>query len=119
MKPTYQIGLLAEWICLLRLWLTGWRVLARRWKHHQGEIDLIACRGRVIAFIEVKARMSTEQAVQAITHHQRQRIIQAAQAWMAGQTAHHHTEQEYRFDVMTVSRWPWPCRIPNAWQMAG
>lgn len=115
MKSTYQIGLLAEWLCVLRLWLTGWRILARRWQHPLGEIDLIACRRQVVAFIEVKARKSRAQALESVRPPQRQRIVRAAQAWI-GQYP------EYagfclRFDIMWVTGWPWPQRLSNAWQL--
>ncbi len=50
-------GRWAEMLCLAHLWLTGWRVLAYRLLAKRGsglgEIDIVARRGRVLAFIEV------------------------------------------------------------------
>jgi len=113
MKATHEIGLLAEWLCLLRLWLCGWRVLARRWRHPAGEIDLIMRRGNVIAFIEVKTRKDRDTALTAITLRQRQRITTVAGIWLAQNAQNGNAE--CRFDVMWVGRWPWPRHVANAW----
>jgi putative endonuclease len=110
---SYQIGLLAEFLCLLRLWCGGWRVLARRYKTPQGEIDLIVRRGRVIAFVEVKSRKSRDAALACISKSQQQRIIRAAHHWLAahGEFAGFHL----RFDIMWVTGWPWPGHLAGAW----
>lgn len=115
MKQTYAIGLLAEWLCILRLWLTGWRVLARRFRHPLGEVDLIAKRRNIIAFIEVKARSSGRKALESIHPAQQQRIMRSAQMWMAK----HPQFQAYdmRFDVMWLSHWPFPHRLTDAFRM--
>ena len=55
-RRSERAGRRAEWIGALILTLKGYRILARRFRVHSGEIDLIARRGDVIAFIEVKAR---------------------------------------------------------------
>ncbi len=114
MIPTYQIGILAEWLCILRLWLTGWRILNRRWKHFAGEIDIIACRSNKLAFIEVKTRPTTEQAITAIHNTQQKRITKAATAWIRQHPEYAGFYQS--FDIMWVTVWPWPRRLCNAWQ---
>ena len=50
------------------LWLRakGWQVLDRRVKTAAGEIDLVAKRGRLVAFIEVKWRQKREELDHAI-----------------------------------------------------
>jgi putative endonuclease len=63
--------------------LRGWRVLARNYRTNNGEIDLIAARGSVVAFVEVKARPGLEEARTAITHEKRRRISKAAAHWLA------------------------------------
>ena len=115
MKPyraSYQIGQLAEWLVILRLWLSGWRILELRWKCPAGEVDVIACRAKQLSFLEVKARKNHEAAVASVTALQQQRIQRAAALWLA-------KHQEYaghdcRFDVMSVANWPWPKRHRNA-----
>lgn len=106
MRQPYQTGVLAEWLCVARLWLSGWRILARRWQSPAGEIDLIATRGQTISFIEVKARHSHDAAISSLSATQRQRISHAANHWLALQAK--LVGASTRFDVMSVSRWPWP-----------
>ena len=66
-RATFLRGYYAEWIALLCLLAKGYRPLARRYAAGGGEIDLIAVRGDTIAFVEVKARGSMEDALTAIT----------------------------------------------------
>ena len=112
MRQSHQTGQLAEWLCILRLWLTGWRILDTRWRCPNGEVDIIAKRGNLICFIEVKARRTHEAALGSLSATQRQRISNAASLWMAQNSNSVGTDM--RFDVMSVSTWPWPKRIRNA-----
>ena len=113
-KNTYAIGQFAEMLCILRLWLTGWRVLARRYKQPVGEVDIIAKRSKVLAFVEVKARDSARGAIESIHPGQQQRIMRAASTWMAKHPQ--FSGLETRFDVMIVTHWPWPKRINDAFR---
>jgi len=76
-------GRRAEQIAAWLLRLKGYRILAERYKTPVGEIDIIAKRGQVIIFCEVKHRRSQEAAYDAITPRQTQRITRAAQAYLA------------------------------------
>lgn len=51
-------GRVAEEIAALYLEMTGYRLLARNARHGRLEIDLIAQRGAIIAFVEVRMRSS-------------------------------------------------------------
>lgn len=115
MKQTYAIGQVAEMLCILRLWLTGWRVLAHRFKHPVGEVDLIAARNKTVAFIEVKARHSTRHAIESIHPGQQARVLRAAQAWLAKHPQ--FSSHDIRFDVMIVALWPWPQRLKDAFRL--
>ena len=44
-----------------------------------GEVDLIARRGRIVAFVEVKARGSDEGAAMALDHYRLRRVAVAAE----------------------------------------
>ena len=55
-------GRRAETIAAWWLRLKGWTILARRVRTPVGEVDLVARRGRVTAFIEVKARAGAAEA---------------------------------------------------------
>ncbi len=110
-------GRLAENLCVWSLRLRGWRILERRLRARRGsgagEIDIIAKRGRMIAFIEVKARASATAALEAVTISQRARIARAAEAFIArfpGAAA-----CDVRFDVMTLSGLL-PTHLADAWR---
>ena len=111
-------GRIAEAICVAVLRLTGWRIIARRMKGKAGtglgEIDIIAKRGRTVAFIEVKARADHDTARESVTAAQRERIARSAQLFLARNAA--CAECDARFDVMSLGRRLWPRRIVDAWR---
>jgi putative endonuclease len=102
----------AETAALLLLRLKGYRLLARRFKSHLGEIDLIMRRGSTTAFIEVKARTTTDAAIIAVTTYQSKRIASAAALWMAKDKI--AAQNFCRFDIVAVNAYFWPTHIENA-----
>lgn len=110
-RQPHQTGMVAEWLCCLRLWLTGWQILARRWRCPSGEVDIIARRGRMVSFIEVKARRQHALALASISASQQQRIRNAASMWLAKHQQ--FSQHDCRFDVMSLTYWPWPLRHRN------
>ena len=97
----FQTGLSAESRAAALLMAKGYRILAKRFRTPHGEIDLVAKRRNLIAFVEVKARASLDEAAFAVTPRQQARIVNAAQAWLA--THPEHTEFELRFDVVLIA----------------
>jgi len=110
----YGLGLDGESWAALLLRLKGYRLLARRSKHHVGEIDLIVRRGGTLAFVEVKARRAPDTAIHSITPRQRGRIEQAALAYI--QRNPRLSQLRLRFDVVLVTPGSWPRHIPDAWR---
>lgn len=110
----YGLGLDAEtraaWAMRLRLW----RILDRRWRAPVGEIDLVAVRGRTLAFVEVKARATVEAAIDAVTPRARARILAAADLWVARHPA--FVDHDRRFDVVAVVPGRWPVSIADAFR---
>lgn len=104
-------GRYAEWMAALALRLRGYRILAAREKTPLGEIDLIAVRGRRLAFVEVKQRATLEAAEAAINGTQRARIRRAADLWLA----RHERYQSYDlgFDVVFLVGLHWPRHVEN------
>ena len=100
-QQAYRFGLWAEWVCILRLWLSGHRILARRMRNPFGEIDLIAKRANIIVFIEVKARQSLEDGLHALSTQQQQRIMKSASSWLASHPK--YAGLDMRFDLMVVT----------------
>ncbi len=97
----FRTGLSAESRAAAYLLAKGYRVLARRFRTPHGEIDIVARRRNLIAFVEVKARASLDEAAFAVTPRQQARIIDAAQAWLAAHPE--HAEFELRFDVILIA----------------
>lgn len=74
----YRHGLFAETIAALMLRAKGHRILARRYKTPVGEIDLVALKGRRLAFVEVKHRRTIGDAGWALPTRARRLIVRTA-----------------------------------------
>ncbi len=110
----YRLGHWAETFCAWHLRLRGYRVLARRYRSPVGEIDIVARRGDVVAFIEVKARRDRTTAAESVTARQRRRVRRAAEAYLGAQPA--LSGLYGRFDVMLVTPWAMPEHVIDAWR---
>jgi putative endonuclease len=97
----FRTGLSAESRAAAYLMAKGYRILAKRFRTPYGEIDLVARKRNLVAFIEVKARASLDEAAYAVTPRQQARIIAAAQAWLMAHPE--HAEFEMRFDVVLIA----------------
>lgn len=107
-------GHAAERRAALWLRLKGYRILAERFRAPQGEVDLIAIRGRTLAFVEVKARATLADALEAVTPHQRARIAGAAEAFLIRRPD--LAEHRLRFDVIAQVPGRLPNHIVDAWR---
>lgn len=107
-------GRFAETWAAWSLRLRGYRVLARRFRTPVGEIDLIVRRGGCLAFVEVKARPSAEEALTALGPRQRARIARAAEVFL--QRHPHLAGCTLRFDLVTVTPWRPPRLLADAWR---
>ena len=103
----FRTGLSAESRAAAFLMAKGYRILAKRFRTPYGEIDLVARKRSLLAFIEVKARASLDEAAYAVTPRQQQRIIAAAEAWLMAHPE--HAEFELRFDAVLIA----PRRLPR------
>jgi putative endonuclease len=103
-----------ERLAVLRLLLSGYRVLARRYKTKVGEIDLVVRRGKIVAFVEVKRRQTLTAGLEAVTPGARARIRRAAELYLARNP--HLAEHGLRFDIIVVTPWSWPRHIVDAWR---
>ena len=108
----YRRGHWAEFAAAALLMAKGYRVLARRYRCPAGEIDLIARRGKRIAFIEVKRRPTLEEAQGSVSPRQRERIERAAMHWLARHQA--LRECELGLDVVLLAARRWPVHVMNA-----
>ncbi len=112
-------GAMAETVAAWWLRLKGYRIVERGLVTGRGtgagEVDLIARRGRVVAFVEVKARPSLAEALDAIRPRQRSRVARAAETYLARRPdlAGH----DIRFDAVLVVPGRLPRHIVDAWRM--
>jgi len=97
----FRTGLSAETRAAAYLMAKGYRILAKRFRTPYGEIDIVAKRRNLVAFVEVKARATLDDAAFAVTPRQQGRIIDAAQAWLAAHPE--HANFELRFDAMQIA----------------
>ena len=109
----WRFGRLAETACAWVLRLKGYRIVARGFRVPVGEIDIIARRGRTLAFVEVKAR-ADDGAPEVLTPRQRRRITRAAEAFLKARPGYRGLD--LRFDLMVVGRRSPPRHVANAWR---
>lgn len=106
-------GRRAETLCMWLLRAKGYRILERRFRTPVGEIDIVAQRGRTIAFVEVKARADVDSALHSITPHQQARIVRAASLFIASRPS--LANHNLRFDVMLAAPRRVPVHMRSAW----
>jgi putative endonuclease len=107
-------GRWSETLAALALMLKGYRIFARRYRTPMGEIDLVAGRGLVLAFIEVKRRADLAAGLEAVGPTARGRIRRAAEMFLKRHPG--LAGRALRFDVIVVTPLAWPRHIADAWR---
>lgn len=105
-------GRRAESLAAWALRLKGWRIVARRARVPGGEVDLIARRGRMVAFVEVKWRDRAEDLATAIDAYRLRRVVTAAERLAPRYVK---AGDDMRIDVMLLAPWRWPHHLTNVW----
>ena len=113
-QAAFGLGISAESRAAVWLLAHGYRILARRWKCPLGEIDIIATRRHLLIFVEVKARAKLDDAAEAVTERQKQRIAAAAEIWLAANPM--PAIRDMRFDAILVAPGRLPRHIPAAFE---
>jgi putative endonuclease len=103
----------AETLACWYLRLLGWRILARRARVPGGEVDVVARRGRTLAFVEVKARADEASAAMSLDQYRLRRVAVAAER-LAPRFM--REGDDVRIDAMFVVPGRWPKHLPNVWQ---
>ena len=115
-RAAHRRGLAAEGLAEAYLALRGYRVLARRYKVREGEADLIAARGDVLALVEVKARATAAEAARAVTSRAWGRVAAAGLAYLAAADPPPHPDAAVRLDLIALSEPRAIAHIPRAWE---
>jgi len=91
----------------------GWRLLGRNVRIGRGELDIVARRGPVLAFVEVKARRThtcgaPEDAVSPL---KRRQVARLAELWLAARPWAMIGVDDVRFDIIAVDSTAFPGTI--------
>ena len=105
MSESHVFGRSCEALAAEHLEAHGWQIVARNYRFGRREIDLIAERGGITAFLEVKGRSGRRYGhpLEAITALKRREIGAVARHWIA---RHGRAGAVYRFDAIAVVRGP-------------
>ncbi len=103
----------AETLACWYLRLHGWRIIARRARAPGGEVDIVARRGRTLAFVEVKARASDTAAEFALDPYRLRRVAVAAER-LAPRFM--RADDDVRIDAIFIVPRRWPRHLVNVWQ---
>lgn len=99
--PRHRDGVAGERAAIRHLEARGWTVLAHRFRVARHDIDIVARRGRVVAFVEVKQRAGGGfgSPFEAVRGPKRRELVKVARVWM---DRHGEPSDVYRFDVIGV-----------------
>ena len=112
-RKAEQRGRGAETLACWYLRLKGWRILTRRARVPGGEVDIVARRGRTLAFVEVKARASEEAAAFALDEWRLRRVAVAAERLAP---RYMRANDDIRIDALFIVPRRWPRHLANVWQ---
>ena len=105
-------GRRAEWLAALALMLKGYRIAALRYRTPVGEIDIVARKRDLVAFVEVKARRDLAAGIDAVSYPAQRRIAAAGELFISRQRD--SAKLSWRHDVIVVSPWKWPVHLEDA-----
>ena len=105
-------GRRAEYLVALALILKGYRIVSLRYRTPVGEIDIVARKRDLIAFVEVKARRDLAAGVDAVSYSAQRRIAAAGELFISRQKD--SALLSWRHDIVVVSPWAWPVHLKDA-----
>ena len=108
-------GRFSEYLAALALVLRGYRILAMRYRVKAGEIDIIARKGDLVSFVEVKARARLEQALTAVTARKQRLVERRVRQWLARNPW--AMGYDLRADAVFLAPWHRPRHVPAAFEL--
>jgi putative endonuclease len=112
-RKAEQRGRGAETLACWYLRLKGWQILARRARVAGGEVDIVARRGRTLAFVEVKARPTREAVDWSLDQYRLRRVATAAERLTP---RYMRDGDAVRIDALYVVPGKLPRHLANVWQ---
>jgi putative endonuclease len=99
--PRHRRGLWGEQVAMEYLGRRGWRIEAHRFRLGHSDLDVVARRGNLVAFVEVKTRGTSGWGAPAesVGWRKRRTIARVAEVW---RERHGRPGDVYRFDVVEV-----------------
>jgi putative endonuclease len=85
--------------------LKGYQILDRNSRLGRGELDIVAMKDDVLAFVEVKLRPNREAGLIAVHTDKQKRLHSAASAWLAHHVEHQHLQCRFDLIILTPGRW--------------
>ena len=113
-KRSERAGRWAENIAAWYLRARFFSILDQRYKSPGGEIDIIARRGDLIVFVEVKMRKNASRMAEALQAVNQRRIIRAAYFYLAQNPD--FADKTLRFDVLFLAPFTWPTHLMGAFE---
>ncbi|MBX7248343.1 MAG: YraN family protein [Caulobacteraceae bacterium] len=110
-------GRFAEAVAAVWLMLKGYQILGFRLKTPQGEIDLLARKGRTLAVVEVKRRATVDLALASIQSAQRERLLRAGRTLAARRAP--LRQLALRLDLIALAPGRLPRHVPNIFNDLG
>ncbi len=111
-QKAWRRGHIAEYLAAVFLMLKGYRIVAIRHRTRLGEIDIIARKGDLAVFVEVKSRRGEQEAIDAVSFSSQRRIRAASDLWLARQPDFARLSQ--RYDIVAILPGRWPRHFPDA-----
>jgi len=111
-QKAWRRGHISEYLAAAFLLLKGYRIVAIRHRTKLGEIDIIARKGDLAIFVEVKARRGEQEAIDAVSFSAQNRIRAASDLWLARQPDFALISQ--RYDIVAILPGRWPRHFPDA-----
>jgi putative endonuclease len=110
-QKSHMLGHRAETLAAWFLWLKGYKIMARRFKTKVGEVDIIARKRDLVLMVEVKARPTLIEAMDAISATAMRRIENAGDVWLSQQKDFAYLS--IRYDLIAILPYKWPIHVPR------
>jgi putative endonuclease len=116
-SSNHETGIKAEKLAAALLRKKGYEIVARRVGARRGtdagEVDIVALKGRMLVFVEVKKRKTHTEALESIMSRQQARVYRAAELFLAQNPQ--YAGYDCRFDAIAFDGAYVAEHVENAW----